>query len=113
MGPFRIPPKTDGKIRHKKKSPKMRQPTQNGPKWVPKWTPFFAEFCQKWYQNLMWIPRWPQRTPGDPKMDPQDLTWPKNDSKVIQNDSNIDPKMDPKLSQNGTKLMKKRHYNHS
>ena len=73
MGPFRIPPKTDGKIRHKKKSPKMRQPTQNGPKWVPKWTPFFAEFCQKWYQNLMWIPRWPQRTPGDPKMDPQDL----------------------------------------
>ena len=73
MGPFRIPPKIDGKIRHKKNWPKMRQPTQNGPKWVPTWTPFFAEFCQKWYQNLMWIPRWPQRTPGDPKMDPQDL----------------------------------------
>ena len=97
MGPSRIPPKIDGKTGHYTNWPKMRQPTQNG----PKWTPFFAEFCQKWYQNLMWIPRWPQRTPGDPKMDPQDL-------KMVQKWS----KMTPKSTQNGSKMKPTWNQNH-
>ena len=70
------------------------------PKWVPKWSSFFPGFGQKWHQNLMWIPRWPQRTPGDPKMDPKDLKMVQKWYKMTQKSTQNGSKMEPTWNQN-------------
>ena len=72
------PPKALPKFVRKSDPTKIDQKEINTHKIIPKWSqnglPHFPGFAQKWVQMLRWIPKWPLEAPGDPKMDPKDLT---------------------------------------